>query len=208
VRVLGSRSPARGRRSRVGAVKPRYSRYIALGVLLMIVGLGAAIFLLAHRGSANAAEVPTEVQVAGSGTTGVSDAGSGTTLGLHTSSTKANVSSSTTRNVPTATTAKTTPTKDANGLTLVKVAQLPPEAQHTVALIDKGGPFPYERDGIVFQNREGVLAKRAAGYYHEYTVITPGSADRGARRVITGSAGERYYTADHYATFVRVEATS
>ncbi len=193
-------------------MKPHYSRYIALGVLLMIVGLGAAIFLLAHRGSANATEVPTEVQVAGSGTTGVGDAGSGTTLGLHTSSTKANVTSSTIRNAPTATTAKATAkaaaTKDANGVTLVKVTQLPPEAQHTVALIDKGGPFPYERDGIVFQNREGVLAKRASGYYHEYTVITPGSADRGARRVITGSAGERYYTADHYSTFVRVEATS
>ena len=194
-------------------MKPRYSRYIALGVLLMIVGLGAAIFLVVHRGSASATEVPTEVQVAGSGPIGAGDANAGTTLGLHTSSTNAKVTSSTTPNAASATAtkttaSKTTATKDANGLTIVKVTQLPPEAQHTVALLDKGGPFPYARDGIVFQNREGVLAKRASGYYHEYTVITPGSADRGARRVITGSAGERYYTADHYATFVRIGAAS
>ena len=84
---------------------------------------------------------------------------------------------------------------------VLKLAKLPPEAQHTIALIKKGGPFPYQRDGIEFQNREGILPRKARGYYHEYTVITPGSADRGARRIIAGSKGELYYTDDHYNSF-------
>jgi ribonuclease T1 len=71
-------------------------------------------------------------------------------------------------------------------------------------LIAAGGPFPYRQDGIVFQNREGLLPRRPAGYYHEYTVDTPGSPDRGPRRIIAGSQGERYYTDDHYASFKRV----
>lgn len=87
------------------------------------------------------------------------------------------------------------------GMATVRVGQLPPEAQQTLRLIDAGGPFPYRQDGAVFANREGRLPAQKSGYYREYTVDTPGSADRGARRVITGSAGERYYTPDHYATF-------
>lgn len=82
---------------------------------------------------------------------------------------------------------------------------LPPEALLTLKLIDAGGPFPYARDGIEFQNREGVLPAKARGYYREYTVETPGSSDRGARRIITGQGGERYYTDDHYETFTRVD---
>ncbi|MFJ7150494.1 ribonuclease domain-containing protein [Streptomyces sp. NPDC100445] len=79
---------------------------------------------------------------------------------------------------------------------------LPSQAHTTLRLIDQGGPFPYSQDGTVFQNREGVLPSRTSGYYHEYTVTTPGSSTRGARRVITGKAYEEdYYTADHYATF-------
>jgi ribonuclease T1 len=81
---------------------------------------------------------------------------------------------------------------------------LPPEARQTIALIKAGGPFPYSRDGVVFNNREGQLAKKARGYYHEYTVKTPGARDRGARRIITGRDGELYYTDDHYRTFKRV----
>jgi ribonuclease T1 len=91
-----------------------------------------------------------------------------------------------------------------DGFRVVTSAGLPPEAQHTLDLIDQGGPFPYKQDGVVFQNREGYLPHERANYYHEYTVVTPGSPDRGARRIITGADGEIYYTDDHYATFVRV----
>ncbi|GAA4871870.1 ribonuclease [Kitasatospora terrestris] len=82
---------------------------------------------------------------------------------------------------------------------------LPSQARDTLALIDKGGPFPYSQDGAVFQNREGVLPAKSSGYYHEYTVITPGSSTRGARRIVTGAVyHEDYYTSDHYATFYKV----
>ncbi|MEV8456740.1 ribonuclease [Streptomyces sp. NPDC052095] len=79
---------------------------------------------------------------------------------------------------------------------------LPSQAHDTMNLIAKGGPFPYSQDGVVFQNREGVLPSQSTGYYHEYTVITPGSSTRGARRIVTGQkTREDYYTSDHYATF-------
>jgi ribonuclease T1 len=80
-------------------------------------------------------------------------------------------------------------------------ARLPPEAIATLALIEAGGPFPYDQDGSVFQNREGLLPSRPRGYYREYTVQTPGSPDRGARRIVTGASGERYWTDDHYESF-------
>lgn len=101
--------------------------------------------------------------------------------------------------------AKATPTRGPpatiDGLPTITPDELPPEALETLALIDDGGPFPFSRDGIVFQNREGLLPRQPGGYYHEYTVITPGSSDRGARRIIAGEEGERYYTDDHYASF-------
>lgn len=87
----------------------------------------------------------------------------------------------------------------------VSLSSLPGQAAATVALIERGGPFPYRQDGVVFANAERHLPIRARGYYHEYTVTTPGSPDRGARRIITGSAGEYYYTADHYDSFERVD---
>jgi ribonuclease T1 len=90
------------------------------------------------------------------------------------------------------------------GLPTVDAGQLPAEARKTLELIDSGGPFPYKQDGAVFQNRERLLPARARGYYHEYTVPTPGSPDRGARRVIVGGPGERYYTDDHYRSFRRI----
>jgi ribonuclease T1 len=81
-------------------------------------------------------------------------------------------------------------------------SRLPAEASTTLNLIERGGPFPYTQDGSVFQNRERVLPSRSSGYYHEYTVQTPGSSTRGARRVVTGQQHqEDYYTADHYASF-------
>jgi ribonuclease T1 len=93
-----------------------------------------------------------------------------------------------------------TPTSSAT----VVAASLPAEARQTLALIDRGGPFPYDRDGVVFENREGLLPHHDTGYYHEYTVPIPGSPDRGARRIITGSDGELYYTGDHYRSFERI----
>ncbi len=88
-----------------------------------------------------------------------------------------------------------------SGLPAIGVDALPPEAAETLALIETDGPFPYRQDGAVFQNREGLLPQRPAGHYREYTVETPGSDDRGARRIVAGADGERYYTDDHYDSF-------
>jgi ribonuclease T1 len=86
----------------------------------------------------------------------------------------------------------------------VGLADLPPEARATVELIQQGGPFPYRKDGVTFGNRERLLPQARHGYYREYTVSTPGSRDRGARRIVTGSNGELYYTDDHYRSFRRI----
>ncbi|NNE95669.1 MAG: hypothetical protein HKN24_06540 [Acidimicrobiales bacterium] len=83
----------------------------------------------------------------------------------------------------------------------VVVTELPPEAIDTLELIASGGPFPFDRDGLTFQNREGLLPDHPRGHYREYTVITPGASTRGARRVVAGADGELYYTEDHYASF-------
>ena len=80
---------------------------------------------------------------------------------------------------------------------------LPPQARETLALIEKGGPFPHPQDGRTFANREGRLPSLGRGYYREYTVKTPGARDRGARRIIAGRGGEYYYTEDHYRSFMR-----
>ena len=90
------------------------------------------------------------------------------------------------------------------GINEISVNDLPPEARETLLLIKKGGPFPYKQDNTVFSNYEGLLPKQPSGYYHEYTIITPGASNRGARRIIAGIAGEYYYTADHYASFKRI----
>lgn len=86
---------------------------------------------------------------------------------------------------------------------------LPPEAIDTLELIGRGGPFPYDRDGTTFQNRERLLPERPRGYYREYTVRTPGARDRGARRIVTGGQPPEvyYYTDDHYRSFRPVEVS-
>lgn len=86
-------------------------------------------------------------------------------------------------------------------------AFLPAEAVATLEAIERGGPFPYPRDGVVFQNREQRLPGRPGGYYREYTVPTPGSDDRGARRIVAGGDPPEvfYYTDDHYRSFRIVE---
>ncbi len=84
---------------------------------------------------------------------------------------------------------------------------LPAEARHTLALIQRGGPFPHRQDGVVFQNREGRLPRQPRGYYRESTVDTPGLDHRGARRIVTGGQPPReyYYSDDHYESFRRFE---
>lgn len=92
-----------------------------------------------------------------------------------------------------------------SGLPWVAESALPRQAADTLALIRAGGPFPFPRsDNQIFDNRERLLPRQTRGYYREFTVVTPGSEDRGARRIITGSAGEKYWTADHYASFSRI----
>lgn len=86
----------------------------------------------------------------------------------------------------------------------IPLGELPREGRETLALIKAGGPFPYQRDGTIFSNREGLLPRRGRGYYLEYTVRTPGARNRGARRIVAGRSGEFYYTEDHYASFRRI----
>jgi len=91
-----------------------------------------------------------------------------------------------------------------NVIVEIDAATLPKEALDTLKLVQRGGPFPFAKDGAVFGNREGRLPKQARGYYHEYTVKTPGERTRGARRIIAGKGGEYYYSEDHYNSFRRI----
>ncbi len=86
----------------------------------------------------------------------------------------------------------------------IGLSELPPQAQETLALIKRDGPFPYQRDGIVFQNFEKLLPAKPRAYYREYTVKTPGRKDRGPRRIVAGKQLEYYYTEDHYKSFRRI----
>lgn len=86
----------------------------------------------------------------------------------------------------------------------ISVKALPPEARETLGLIEKGGPYAFDRDGIVFGNFEKRLPIKERGYYREFTVRTPAVKHRGARRIVTGTGGEKYYSDDHYKTFKRI----
>ena len=91
----------------------------------------------------------------------------------------------------------------------VSLAELPPQAQATHRLILAGGPFASDKDGTVFGNRERALPRQPRGFYHEYTVRTPGARDRGARRIVCGGLEPQrpeacFYTADHYASFQQI----
>ena len=86
-------------------------------------------------------------------------------------------------------------------LQTVAISALPVEARDTLRLIKQGGPFPYPRDNAVFGNFEKRLPKKQRGYYHEYTVKTPGARNRGARRIVCGQLSECYYSDDHYQSF-------
>jgi ribonuclease T1 len=98
---------------------------------------------------------------------------------------------------------------DPSGEPVITLVGLPVEGQKTYQLILAGGPFPYDKDGTVFGNRERILPSKSRGYYREYTVKTPGARNRGARRIICGGAKPQvpdlcYYTADHYESFSRI----
>lgn len=98
--------------------------------------------------------------------------------------------------------------RDAAPLLMVHASALPRQAQQVLVQIKQGGPFSYAKDGVVFGNYEQILPRQRRGYYHEYTVRTPGARSRGARRIIAGgnprTSGEYYYTEDHYASFRRI----
>jgi ribonuclease T1 len=86
---------------------------------------------------------------------------------------------------------------------------LPSQALSTLGLIRQGGPFPYPKDGVAFGNRERLLPHQSRGYYHEYTVPTPGQNHRGAQRIVCGGRQVTqpdacFYTVDHYASFKRI----
>ncbi|MDQ1053041.1 ribonuclease T1 [Arthrobacter sp. SORGH_AS 212] len=91
--------------------------------------------------------------------------------------------------------------KNPSGLPAIRESQLPAEGRRVLALIRAGGPYRYSQDDQAFGNFEGILPRRDRGYYREYTVPTPGESDRGARRIVAGADGEKYYTGDHYESF-------
>ena len=100
------------------------------------------------------------------------------------------------------------PTDAASTSATVRLAELPSQGRETYERIRAGGPFPYDKDGTVFGNRERLLPLEKRGFYREYTVKTPGSRDRGARRIVCGGPKRTpqacYYTADHYASFRKI----
>ena len=158
-------------------------RLIAVGTLVAVVVVFILVWLVAGRGG---------------GTPSTSAATSAVTTAVP-------VGTITTTPVKTSTTTTTaTIAPPVSGVATVKLADLPPEAQHTVKLVLAGGPYPYQRDGVVFENRERHLPTHASGYYHEYTVVTPGASTRGTRRIIKGGRGELFYTDDHYGRFEQV----
>jgi ribonuclease T1 len=95
----------------------------------------------------------------------------------------------------------------ADDLSTSCLSTLPSQVDDTLTLISDGGPFPYSKDGEVYYNDNGDLPSESTGYYHSYTVKTPGVSTRGARRVVTGDDGTDYYTADHYDTFVIIDTS-
>jgi ribonuclease T1 len=96
----------------------------------------------------------------------------------------------------------------ADALPEIAVAALPSQARELLKVIRSGGPFRFDRDGVMFGNREHILPAQARGYYHEYTVPTPGVATRGARRIVCGGPPKApaacFYSADHYQSFARI----
>ena len=116
---------------------------------------------------------------------------------VHTSSSSSNSSS----------TSSASRTDAAPAIGTVALSSLPVQVAQTIRLIRAGGPYPYSEDGVVFDNNEHLLPAQRHGYYHEYTVTTPGASDRATRRIVTGADGAYFYTSDHYESFERVDTT-
>ena len=166
---------------------------LAAGVLLVLVALWLVLGDATGDGEGGAA---------GSSTTTSSSSRSATPSAAAPSSTRRSTPSSTGRTTPSSPTGERTPD---SGLPTIAASELPREGRETLRLIHRGGPFPYDRDGITFQNRERILPAQPRGYYAEYTVPTPGESDRGARRLVAGDDGDVYFTDDHYRSFRQVE---
>ena len=166
------------------------NKFVLISVALAVVVVGLIAWSRAGSGDASAA--------AGGSTTIQSTTSQLAGSGVDQKQSSTNKSTTSTKK------SATTSTVRATRLRTVALAALPEEAQATWRLVQRKGPFPYDRDGITFENREGRLPTKPRGYYHEYTVTTPGESDRGARRLIVGSGGDVYYTDDHYDSFAQV----
>ena len=123
---------------------------------------------------------------------------------IATTTTTDGAASTTTTAAETTDPAAIAPSVQFSNLPTISPAELPLEALDTLDLIASGGPYPFSQDDGIFQNREGILPDQDRGYYREYTVITPSSDDRGARRIVAGEAGDLYFTADHYDSFKEI----
>lgn len=168
---------------------------------LILLGIGVCVALL-WWAVATGSKTPVSPTVGGQPTTsstGTIGAGSSTTPG---SSSRSPSSSS---RSPSSTSSRGSAATPLSGLDSVAESALPPQALRTLELIRDGGPYPFDEDDGIFANRERILPRQARGYYREYTVVTPGSRDRGARRIISGTDGDRYYTDDHYDSFRQIE---
>ena len=152
--------------------------------------------LVAFAGLVIAVVVLVVAMVGGGALTAPSSAPGG---GVQTTTPSAGLVPTSPAAVPSRTTAAAV--ENPSGLPSINASQLPAEARQTLALIAKGGPYPYDRDGVNFGNFEGLLPKKSGGFYKEYTVPTPGESDRGARRIIVGKDAAKYYTPDHYESF-------
>ena len=168
---------------------------------LILLGIGVCVALL-WWAVATGSKTPVSPTAAGqptTSTTGTIGAGSNTTPG---SSSRSPSSSS---RSPSSTSSRGSAATPLSGLDWVAESALPPQARGTLELIRDGGPYPFDEDDGIFPNRERNLPRQARGYYREYTVVTPGSRDRGARRIFSGTDGDRYYTDDHYDSFRQIE---
>lgn len=179
---------------------------IGLAVMVVLV----VVWLIASRsGDRPTASGPTTQAAATTTaplTTSTSNSPASTSRPTTTPPTTDRRTTGTTTRSPTSRPAGTDP---ASGLRWINESALPAQARQTIALIRAGGPYPYPRnDDVTYHNNNRALPRQPDGFYREYTVITPGSATRGARRIIAGQDGSLYYTADHYTTFARIREGS
>lgn len=168
------------------------TRSIVVAVVVVLAIAGWNAFVRDGGGADDAASTTSAASV-----TSTTDAVPSTTV----------PSTSTTTVRPASTTSTTAAVASAEAVSDLPVASvddLPDEALDTLALVEAGGPYPFDQDDGTFGNREGILPDAYDGYYREYTVVTPGEGDRGARRFVVGADGEVFYTDDHYESFVEV----